>query len=52
MAILGVFFRFLFGLCCYVWYHGLFISCLGSCKCWAWMATEEAAAAVEAVLKW
>ena len=25
---IGSFF-FLCGLCCYVWYHGLFISCLG-----------------------
>ena len=25
---------FLCGLFCYVWYHGLFVSCLGWCKCW------------------
>ena len=21
--------------CCYVYYHGLFVSCLGWCGCWA-----------------
>ena len=25
---------FLCGLFCYVWYHGLFVLCLGWCKCW------------------
>ena len=28
---------FLCGLFRYVWYHGLFISCLGWCKCWAFI---------------
>ena len=31
----GVFLKFFYVVFfCYVWYHGLFISCLGWCGCW------------------
>ena len=28
-------FFFYVAFCCYVYYHGLFVSCLGWCRCWA-----------------
>ena len=28
-------FFFYVAFCCYVYYHGLFVSCLGRCGCWA-----------------
>ena len=29
-------FFFYVAFCCYVYYHGLFVSCLGWCGCWAY----------------
>ena len=37
LAILGVYLSIFFyvAFCCYVYYHGLCVSCLGWCGCWA-----------------
>ena len=40
LAIFGVHLSYFFyvALCCYVYYHGLFVSCLGWCGCWAFFS--------------
>ena len=43
LAIFGVHLSIFFyvAFCCYVYYYGLFVSCLGLCGCWAFLRCDK-----------